>query len=162
MAVTTQNSTEYGYVTSTPVTVQDVNKAGGRIRYQEVTFTQSGAGDANSLINLVKLPPGKVTLIGNLSFLRFSAFGTGTTLDVGWTAYTNSSGTAVAADIDGLDDGIDVSAAGTMNLGTNTGVTSGDSYTFDSRDGVVIQGKAIGAGIPDAATIKGFIAYTVD
>src|SRR5688572_33378586 len=69
-----------------------------------------GAGDANSTIALVKIPPGKYTLLGDLCRIRHSAFGSGRTMDVGWDAYTNEDGTPVAADEDGLSSAAGVAA----------------------------------------------------
>lgn len=162
MAVTNQSSTEYTAQTASPPTVQETTVIHGRVRFAKVTHTQDGAGDATSTVDLIKLPAGRVRLLGPLCQLRFSAFGAARTLDVGWTAYTDIDGAAVVADADGLDDGIDVSSAGTMPLGTNTAVTDGDTYEFESDDGVVLQATVLGGTIPDAATIKGFIAYVVD
>jgi hypothetical protein len=160
MAVTTEYSTE---VAAYDADTMATGLAGGRekLRWMPVTFTQGGsAGDANSLVDLALLPAGKVVLLGDLCSLDISAFGTGRTLDIGWTAYTNSSGTAVDADIDGLDDGLDVAAASTVKLGTNTAVCGGAGRKeFDSRAGVRIQAKVLSAGIPAAATIQGFIVY---
>ncbi|MBF0189066.1 MAG: hypothetical protein HQL50_14180 [Magnetococcales bacterium] len=160
MAVTTQNSTEYAALLAG--STQETTAYGGRLRFMSITFAQSGAGDANSLVMLGKLPPGRIKLVGPLSFLRVGALGAGRTLDVGWSAYTDVSGSAVSADEDGLDDGIDVSAAATMNLGSATATTSGDCYEFTSRDGVVLQATVKGGTIPDTTALEGFVAYVAD
>lgn len=158
MATTAQSSTEYTNATATPVTIANPDQ-GGSIRYLPVTFTQSGAGDASSTVDLAFLPAGRVRVIGPLCTLDISAFGASRTLDIGWTAYTDLDGAAVAADADGLDDGLDVSSASAVPLGTVVG--DGDTYMFESRDGVTLQATVLGGTIPDAATIKGFIAYVI-
>jgi hypothetical protein len=160
MAVTTQKSTECtNYDANT--FMDGLGRGRGKIRFLPVTFAQDGNGDANSLVDLAQLPGGKVVLLGDLCSLDVAGLGTGTTMDIGWTAYTNSQGVAVAADIDGLDDGLDVSAASTVKLGTNDAICDGAGRKeFDSNGaGVRIQAKILGAGIPDTSTIEGFIAY---
>jgi hypothetical protein len=163
MAVTNESSTEFTNQNATPPTIMDSIDNGGRVRFAKVTFTQgAAAGDANSTIDLIELPAGKVRFLGNMSSLVFSAFGAARVLDIGWLAYTDQNGTAVVADADGLDDGIDVSAAGRVTLGTNTAVTSGDSLVFQSRGPVTLQATVLGGTIPAAATVEGVIAYTFD
>lgn len=161
MAVTTQYSTELGNVDNTvPVSVNEVANWDGQVQIRTFTFTQSGAGDANSLAYLVKLPAGRVRVLGALSRIQFAAFGTGRTLDVGHAAYTESDGTAVAADEDDLDAAVDVSAAGSAALGTALGAGTGDSKIFDSRSGVQIQAKVESGTIPDGTKLTGYIAFT--
>lgn len=162
MAVTNQKSTEYTNQSATPPTVMDTTQLHGVVRFAKVTFTQDGAGDATSTVGLVELPAGRVRLIGDMSYLRISAFGASRTLDIGWAAYTDIDGAAVVADADGLDDGLDVSAASAINLGSATATTDGDTYKFESQSGVVINATVLGGTIPDAATIKGYIAYVMD
>jgi hypothetical protein len=156
MAVTTQYSDEVTAIRADSFSAGLTIRAPLEVYF--VTFEQDGAGDANSLVDLIDIPPGKYVLLGDLCSLDVSALGTGTTMDIGWTAYTNSSNTAVAADIDGLDDGVDVSSDVTIAMGTNTAVCDGAGRkAFDSKSGVRIQAKILGAGIPDDATIEGFI-----
>ena len=89
-----------------------------RLRIAFFEFTQgSSAGDATSTATLVKLPAGKVRLILPLSYIGASALGSSRTMDLGWQAYVNDAGTTVAADPNGLDDGIDVSSATTSTPG---------------------------------------------
>lgn len=161
MAVTTQNSTQYANEIADPVVLGNPYDKHGKIRVAYFDFTQSGAGDANSLVNLVKLPGGRVRVLLSLSMIRNSDFGAGRTLDVGWTAYTGRDGSSVAADIDGLADGLDVNNTTEKAMGTGAGalVTVRD---FDSQEGVVIQAKVLGDTIPDAATLRGYIVYCVE
>jgi hypothetical protein len=98
-----------------------------------------GAGDANSTIALLKIPGGKLTLLGHLSIVRHSAFGTARTMDIGWDAYTNMDGTAVAADEDGIHSAADVAAAGSFVPLDELGVSA--MKVFDSLEGVTIRAK---------------------
>jgi hypothetical protein len=162
MAVTAQSSTEYTNQNATPVTVMDSITNNGKVNFAKVTFTQSGAGDATSTVNLIDLPAGKVRFLGNMSALECSAFGASRVLDIGWTAYTDIDGAAVTADADGLDNDLDVSAAARLGLGTNTAVADGGTYVFESQTGVTLQATVAGGTIPDGATLKGVIAYSYE
>jgi hypothetical protein len=161
MAVTTEYSTEYAAAVNTKGTPVDTHQWEGRVRYMSFNFTQgAAAGDAGSLAVLCKLPHGKARVILPLSYVGASAMGTSRTMDLGWLAYTNDDGTAVAADPNGLDDGIDVSAATTTVPGGTLG--GGENKLFESQTGVSITAQINDGTIPAAATIKGHIAYVVD
>lgn len=163
MAVTTQKSTQETNRTATPVTPAEAYDYHGKLRFAYFSFTQSGAGDANSLANLVTLPPGKVRLLKTKSEFVCSAFGAARTLDIGYLAHTKLDGTAVNASIDTILDGGDVSAAAKLICGAGTNALGTDpTILFDSKEGVTIQAKCLGDTLPDAATLKGFMAYVVE
>lgn len=158
MAVTTENSTEFGYRASVSgYALQEMLDAGGKLRVQKVTFTQgAAAGDANSLINMWKTPPGKISIITALSKVYCSAFGAGRTLDIGFTGYVDNDGNDVSASVDALADGLDVSSAAEIGFGIDPGTVQ-----LDSQEGVVIQAKVLGDTIPIAATVNAIIVYTM-
>ncbi|KKN00111.1 hypothetical protein LCGC14_1141090 [marine sediment metagenome] len=160
MAVTTENSAQEVNRVAVPVVMAKPYDA-EKVRFMYFSFVQgAAAGDANSLMNLVTLPGGNLRLIKTMCHYNCSAFGASRTLDVGYLAHTKQDGTAVAASIDKLDDGGDVSALANRIMGTGTaGLTADPTILFDSRDGVTIQAKVLGDTIPAAATLKGFIAY---
>lgn len=160
MAVTTQNSTQYARTVATPPTHNSTHEWHGRVRSMFFEHTQSGAGDAGSIVRAVRLPAGSVRLILPLSRIAFSAFGAARTLDIGWEAYTDDNGDAVAADPNGLDDGVDVSSAGSINPGGTVGTH--ETYLFQSQDGVVITLQTNDGTIPDAATLDGYLIYVQD
>ena len=162
MAVTTENSAQYAesYV-SIPAKVPEAHEWAGRLRIAFFEFTQgAAAGDAGSTATLVKLPAGKVRLILPMSYLGVSALGSSRTMDLGWQAYVNDSGATVAADPNGLDDGVDVSsataAAPAGTIGTH------ETVLFESRDGVVIDAQVNDATLPVGGTIMGYLIYTID
>jgi hypothetical protein len=161
MAVTTQNSTQITNMEASPPTHLQPYDRAARVRFAFFNFTQVVAGDANSLMNLVKLPPGRHRILCALSHIKFSAFGTGRTLDVGYVASVDVDGGAISASIDTVSDGIDVSAAGKTLLGTGTNGLSAILLAA-ARDEVKIQAKVLGGTIPDAATLTGWIAYATD
>lgn len=163
MAVTEQSSTQVSNVESKPAIMNPSHEWDGKVRYRYFDFTQSGAGDANSLANLVKLPAGKVRVLRAESKLWASAFGAARTLDVGYLAHTKDDGlkTPVAAVVDHFIDGLDVSAATNATLFNQDDVTV-PTTLFESEDGVTIQAIVLGGTIPDLATLKGYIAFIVE
>lgn len=165
MAVTTEDSDQIVNMEALPPVRLNTNELGGRLRIARFSFTQgAAAGDANSLVNLVKLPPGKtVTVLKNLSRIVCSAFGAARTLDIGFLAHVNLDGTAVSASIDTLLDGGDVSAIAELALGVGTAaLTVENTMTFNSRTAVEIQAKVLGDTIPAGATLAGYIVYVED
>ena len=160
MAVTTQKSTEYTNATSTPVVQNAVHDYHGRVRIAFFTHDQDGAGDAGSSVALCSLPAGKVRVLLASSSAYVNWTTGSATLDLGWDAYTNTDGTSVAADVDGLVDGLNVEAAGYQNFGANTTATGG-TYLFESQGGVVIRATSPGA-IAAGDDLVGYIMYVVD
>ena len=160
MAVTTQKSTEYTNATANPVVQNAVHDYHGRVRIAYFTHDQDGAGDAGSSVALCSLPAGKVRVL-LASSSAYCNWTTGSaTLDLGWDAYTNTDGNAVAADIDGLVDGLDVDTAGYQTFGAGTAATGG-TYLFESQGGVVIRATSPGA-IAAGDDLVGYIMYVVD
>lgn len=162
-AVTTQNSTQYGNNVATPPVPNASYDEYGKQRTLYFSHTQSGAGDANSLVNMVRVPPGKYRLIKTESKFNCSAFGAGRTLDIGFLAYTKRDGTAVAASVDTILDGADVSAAANLSCGLGTNALTADpTILLDSKDGITIQAKVLGDTIPDGATLKGYFTLVAE
>ena len=161
MAVTTQKSTEYTNATSTPVVQNPVHDYHGRVRIAFFTHDQDGAGDATSSVALCKLPAGKVRVLLSSSNAYCNWTTGSATLDLGWDAYTNTDGNAVAADPDGLVNGLDVDTAGYQNFGANTTATGG-TYLFESQGGVVIRATSQDTAIADGDDLVGYIMYVVD
>lgn len=161
MAVTTQNSTQYANTLADPRIRNATHEAHGRLRVARFNFIQAGAGDAGSTVRLLALPKGRVRVIGPLSRIAHSAMGAGRTLDLGWEAYRADDGSGeVAADPNGLDDGIDVSSAGAVVPG---GALGGDeTMLFASLAGVVLTAQVNDATIPDGATLDGTVVYVMD
>ena len=160
MAVTTQKSTEYTNATATPVTLNEANVYHGRVRIAYFTHDQDGVGDAGSSVALCALPAGKVKVLLSSSNAYVNWTTSSATLDLGWDAYTNISGTAVAADPDGLLDGLDVDAVGYQNFGADQ-VATGGTYTFETQGGVVIRATSPTAMV-DGDDLVGYLLYVVD
>jgi hypothetical protein len=98
------------------------------------------------------------------SVIYHSALGPSCTADIGWSAHTNADGTAVVADDNGLNNDLNVAAAGTAKIGVllQTAAAGGGMKLFDSREGVDIYVTIAGAVIPVTAVLNGYITYVVD
>jgi len=156
MAVTTEESVQVAATTKL-----SANQQHGVIRYAQFDFTQgAAAGDATSTAALVKLPAGKVRVLLSQSFVAFSAMGTATTMDLGHLAYVDQDGVDVAVDPNDLDDGVDVSSAGTLIPAGTLG--GGENKEFSSRSGVTITAQFNDAELPIGGTLNGHFAYVVD
>lgn len=161
MAVTQEQATEVSNPVATPPVLNDANSVHGKWRFARFNFTQgAAAGDATSLAELVKLPAGSVRVILDHSIISVSALGAARTADLGWLAYVDQDDDAVAADPNGLDDGVDVSSAVRYApIGT---IGEDETYLFQSNGGVTLTLQINDGTIPAAATIKGYIIYVVD
>ena len=161
MAVTTQNSTEYAAAEVNYTSKLDPIDLHGRVRVAYFTHDQSGAGDATSSVALCKLPAGRVRLLAAQSKAYVNWTTASATLDLGWDAYTDINGTAVAADPNGIDDGLDVDAVGYQTFGTAL-VATGGTKEFESQEGVVIRATSQDVAIVDGDDLVGALLYVVD
>ena len=161
MATTTQYSTEYDQAYVTASGNLQTNEMAGRVRVAFFTAAQSGAGDAGSSVALVKLPAGKVRLLAAQSKAYVNWTTGSATLDLGWDAYTDIDGAAVAADANGIDDGVDVDTAGFQTFGSALTATGG-TKVFESQSGVVIRATSADTAIADGDDLVGALLYVVD
>lgn len=164
MAVTTQKSTEYTNATAEPVVNNSTAELGGRVRVAFATHDQSGAGDATSSAALFRLPAGRVRVLLPSSAFYVNWTTASATLDLGWDAYTDIDGNAVAADVDGLLDGLDVDTVG-MQAGSALAATTlatGGTKVFESRDGVVIRASSTDTAIVAGDDFVGYLLYVID
>ena len=161
MAVTTQYSTEYNQAWVANTGNLETNVQRGRVRVAYFTATQDGAGDATSSVALCKLPAGKVRLLASQSKAYVNWTTSSATLDLGWDAYVSPDGTAVTADPNGIDDGLDVDTAGYQTFG-NALTAAGGTKLFESKNGVVIRATSQDTAIADGDDLVGFLLYVVD
>ena len=161
MAVTTQKSSEYTNVTAVPAVNVGPSEHHGRVRQMFFTHAQAGAGDATSSVALGKLPGGKVRLLASQSKAYVNWTTASATLDLGWDAYQDPDGNVVAADSDGIDDGINVDTAGFQTFGAILTATGG-TKVFESKDGVVIRATSQSTAIADGDDLVGYLLYVVD
>lgn len=160
MAVTNQKSDQVTNFDAVPPVKAGAHDIHGRLRVAYFKHTQSGAGDATSDIEAVRLPAGKVRILGALSNIEVSWATASATMDVGWAAYEDLNGTAVAADPNGLDDGINVDTANTETaIGS---LVEAKTKLFESKGGVSIMLTSQDVALADGDTAEGYIVYVVD
>lgn len=146
-----------------PAEVLDVDQSHGKVRICRFDYDQVAEGAADSVIQLCKLPAGRVRILGYLSALYHNLTTDTVDLDVGWAAHTDFDGTAVAADEDGLDDNIDCETAGVVSLGSVAAVLAQcQSKVLESQTGVVITASVKTAVIAADDSLRGHIAYVLD
>lgn len=164
MAVTTQKSVEYTNATATPVVNNNTTEQHGSIRVAFFTHAQVGTGDTGSSVALCRLPAGRVRLLASLSRAYVNWTTSSATLDLGWDAYTDLSSTAVAADPDGLINGLSVDTVGfqTLEGAIAANLLTGGTYVFESKDGVVIRATATDNAQVAGDDLVGYLAYVLD
>ena len=170
MAVTTQYGTEYtSALVTKPAVLLPTSTWHGRLRSAFVSHTQSGAGDATSSVALLALPAGTVRLIQPLCYLYVNWTTASATLDLGWDAYTGLDGVAVAADPNGITDGLDVETADVygfeeLSASIGTGITAATGYTkvFSSKEGVVLRATSQDQALAGSDSLSGVIVYQYD
>ena len=164
MAVTTLKSVEHTNATANPVVHNNTTEEHGRVRIAFFTHAQVGVGDTGSSVALCTLPPGRVRLLGPMSSAYVNWTTSSATLDLGWDAYTNTAGATVAADPDGLVDGLSVDTVGFFSFegAIAANVLLGGSLVFASKDGVVIRATATDNAQVAGDDIVGYMAYVLD
>ena len=142
-------------------------------RIEYFTYTQAATGTDGDNVVLCKIPGNARVLLPEL-FIAFSAWTALTLLSVGWGAYTEVDGTAIAEDEDGLINDLDISLAAIgkffglnrYNVGATTATPHDDptglfSREFNSRAPVDIIASIDGAAPLATATLEGFVTYVV-
>lgn len=162
-------STEYTaqYRSLPPNTNIHRNKA-NPCRYKYFSYTQSGNGSIDDFLYLCKVPADCRIIIPACMFY-FSAWAANTLIDIGWASYTAKDGSTVAADYDGLIDGLDVEPAGFysgLNLSTAGGVAFFNvpaifDKEFSARHEVDIVAQFRVAAPTDTDSLSGVIAYVI-
>ncbi len=160
MAITTQKGDQLTNLDASPPVIENTHNLHGRLRVAYFSHTQAGIGDAGSSVEIVRLPPGKIRVLAHLSWLEAASVGASATLDVGWDAYEDLDGVAVALDVDGILNGGDIDTTANINMADVATVTAG-TITFESKDGVSIRATFI-AAMADLETISGAIVYIQD
>jgi hypothetical protein len=125
-----------------------------KLTFTAAGFTTASAGD----ISLIKMPPGKVRILVDQSWVVCPA-GTATSdLDIGWGAYTGTDGVAVAADGDGLAASVDVGGGAIDQALT---LPANGIKEIESRDGFDIVCSFDTADSPASGDLLVTIVYMV-
>jgi len=156
----TANSTQVANGVAHPPVMTPVHQWNGKLRFYEFDYTQDGIATIADTMAAIILPAGKVRLVLAMSRIVVSAGGASSTMDIGWEAYTNADGTAVAADPNGLDDNIDTSSA-TITVPAGT-IGGAETKLFDSQEGVTITLQVNDTAFPDTGTMVGYFVAVVE
>jgi hypothetical protein len=147
------NSIQYTKIVSVPSEKIDTNELSGRVR---IAFAEYEASAEQSTVTMFTIPNGARILSGSVSY---DALGASTTIAVGHGAYTDSSGTTVALDVDeykaaaASTSAATVVAADTMALGRNSVVDA-------DEDGIPVTVTL--AGADGTGTIQLQMLYVKD
>jgi len=168
MAVTNEKSTQMTKLTSVPKQELSVKERDGRVRIARFDHVQgAAAGDIGSTADLFQLPAG-ARILGNLSWIKYSAFGVARTLSVGTRAHRNAqTGAVIAESAARLISALAVDTAGktTFASGTHNSVI-GAGVMVQDQDTVLgectVFATVAGGTWPAAATESGDAAYVVD
>lgn len=144
-----------------PAEVLQPNESHSKVRIAVFEYDQVAEGADGTIIQLCKLPAGRVRVLGYESLLYHNLTTATVDLDVGWAAYTDFAGDAVAADDDGLDVEIDCETAAVIRLGSAL-VAEAHMKVFESQEGVIITATLETAVIAADDTLNGYIAYVLD
>jgi hypothetical protein len=147
------NSIQYTKIVSVPSEKVDTNELSGRVR---IAFAEYEASAEQSTVTMFTIPNGARILSGSVSY---DALGASTTIAVGHGGYTDSSGAAVALDVDeykaaaASTSAATVVAADTMALGRNSVVDA-------DEDGIPVTVTL--AGADGTGTIQLQMLYVKD
>jgi len=162
MATTTQESAEYAKSPlSNNTDMLRQHELGGKTSIAYFTTVQSGAGDAGSSVLVAQLPPGRVRLIGAMCNAYVNWTTATAKLDVGFDAYTDIDGDAVAASVNGIDDGVDVETAASVSFGSALTATGG-TMLFESKAGVGIRLTSTDTAIKNNDSAVGYLVYVAE
>lgn len=152
MAAVNENSTQYANVIADPIVMNEQNVVGRPVRYV-FEATRAVQGDAGSLTKLLKLPAGKLRIIGG--WLKNSALGSSRTLSLGNAAYVNKAGTAVVAAAASILAAYD--ASGAVDAYKVFGDADTMGVDFETRDGLVVEATVAGGTHDAGETLVGWI-----
>jgi hypothetical protein len=162
MAVTAEKGDQITNTEASPTVLEDTTSLHGRMRIAFFSHTQVAAGDANSTVEVVKLPAGKVRVLFQSSRIEHNWTVATVDMNVGWQAYTDNDGEAVVADPNGLDAAVDVETAGIITPGSAIAAGAGKTMVFNSLSGVTLELQAVAAGLNIGDTAQGYFVYVVD
>ncbi len=102
------------------------------------TYTHdAAAGVGDGVIELMRLPAGRIQIHTQLSRIATSQFVATSNFSLGYQAHTREDGTAVAADPDAFAVALDVGGAALEQVWPI--IASTTIRTFDTREGLVIE-----------------------
>lgn len=131
----------------------------GGLRFAYFKLTLDGTGTLAATA-AVTLPAGSLSIFPGLCSFFCSDAGAGATLDVGYAAHTDETGTAVTAAGDEILDGKDISSSpGVFAGGTGTNAADRVILSLNSQAGIDITCTVAGGDIDASDIIEGVIVY---
>lgn len=131
----------------------------GKMRALRFDWTAPGGTAAADIIELVRLPNGKITIYPALSLFRNGAH-TGASLSIGNALYRDQFGNSVAASATSILAATSIAAAGTLSL--LQAAPSVGLFSFESQGGVIIQGTLSAAGATAGQVLNGYLIIGVE
>ena len=160
--MTTWYSTEMTNIVAVPSVKLPVSDMSGKLRSARVSYAQGAvAGEAEDVLELCQLPAGRVRLLGYESNLYINNTTGSATVDIGWKAYTDLDGDAVAADPNGLNVDTDVDTVGFFTVGIAL-IAEGQQKLFESQTGVILTMTFAKILVASTDYIYGNIIYATD
>ena len=126
----------------------------GKSNSPVIDFNQgASAGTIGDTILLEKLPAPSVRILPAKWIIEVNGWTAATTLSIGWKAYRDRKGAAVAASANGIVNALAISTDGRVHLAANAALQVMDKQ-FASREGVDIVATINGAAPAANATLK--------
>lgn len=160
MAVTHTNSEQFQKAHVPPTQMIETTDQHGRVRGAFFKHAHTVVGDIGSTVTLVKLPAGKVRLLGANTWAYVNWTTALADLNAGWGGYVTPQGETVAQNLIGLATAVDVELPGLQRFVT-LHAAEGQTVLFESKSGVDIKVSSPQAfAIGDS--IAGVLYYIVD
>ncbi len=160
--MTTWYSDEMANVVAVPSVKNPVNTMSGKLRVATFNWAKSAvAGEAADVVELVKLPAGRVRLLGAQSAIYHNMTTGSQAIDIGWKAYTGLDGVTVVADPNGLDAATSFETAGFVSPLATVLIAASYVKHFESQDGVVLALTAAEI-IAALDSLYGYFMYVTD
>lgn len=145
----------------------------GKLRIMRFDFTSPAGMAAADIVQLVRIPQGKVTILGWLSQIRNGAFGASITASLGYSAFRDKFGNLVAANATALLAATAVTASATLSLNATapatgfvgTGIADAQGVPeqfFESSSGVYITATFAGGSPAAGQVLNGGLVIAVE
>ena len=148
-----------------PAKLTDVSSQGGRLRVLYDTHTVIASDAEDDVLYLGRIPGG--SKIWEASYSVSATIGSGSTVDLGWSA-VSATATAANTDLDGLIDGGVTSAALTVWLNGGAGNSAAKRTESQCNIPIFIPDEAdivatiLGSDPTAGVTMKCMIMYSID
>jgi len=133
------------------------------LKAKPFTYTHlAAAGAGTGEVNLLRLPPGRLTIFSQLSRIEATQMVATADLHLGFRAYTEPDGDAVAEDDNAFLDNADAGGGAISSVFLLPAVTAaaGPGITqINSRNGFILYAMVDTANIEEDDTISGYVVW---